>query len=243
MTDRLPIADTHLAFEKLEGSGLGILFLHGLRSDMNGAKALALDTWCRKQGRALVRFDFRGHGQSGAQFTDCTLSTWIEDAMAVLDTLTAGPQIVVGSSMGGWVMLHLALRRPDRIEGLVGLAAAPDFTYDLLTGAMTDAQRQELDRAGIIHCPCDQGDPYPITKALIEDGNRLRVLDKPLGIPCSVRLLQGMQDRDVPWETALRLVQALESPDVRLILIKDGNHRLSRDQDIACLLDTVAGLL
>ncbi|MGG5808674.1 alpha/beta hydrolase [Falsiroseomonas sp. CW058] len=234
--------DGRLAWARLPGRGPGLVFLPGYRSDMEGTKALALRDHCAATGRALLRFDYGGHGGSAGRFEDGTIGSWTGDALAAFDALTEGPQVLVGSSMGGWIALLLALRRPERVAGLVGLAPAPDFTQALMWPAFTPAQRDALLRDGVLHLPSQYGEPTPVTRALIEDGKRHLLLDAPIPLRCPVRILQGMADPDVPWRHALRLVEALAGDDVRLHLVKDGDHRLSRPQDLALLRETVEGL-
>ena len=221
----------------------GIVFLGGFRSDMEGSKALFLRDWCAERGLGFLRFDYSGHGQSGGRFEEGTIGQWAADAALVIEALTTGPQILVGSSMGGWISLLLARRAPERFAALVGIAAAPDFTALLMRPELTEAQRAEIDRDGLTFIPSLYGDPYPITRALLEDGDNQLVLARPLPLPLPVRLLQGMADPDVPWQHAIRLVEAIEEPDVQLHLIKDGDHRLSRPEDLALLGRTIAALL
>ncbi|NKC30929.1 alpha/beta hydrolase [Falsiroseomonas selenitidurans] len=231
-----------LAWARLPGRGPGVVFLSGFRSDMQGAKALALRNHCAAGGRAFLRFDYSGHGESAGRFEDGTISDWAADALLVFDALTEGPQILVGSSMGGWIGLLLANARPARLAGFIGIAPAPDFTELLMWPAFSDAQRAELMDQGVLHLPSAYGEPTPVTRALFEDGRRRSVLDRPLSLPCPVRILQGMADPDVPWRHALRLVDALSHGDVRLHLIKDGDHRLSRAEDLRLLTETLDSL-
>lgn len=220
----------------------GIIFLGGFMSDMTGTKATALESFARERGQAFIRFDYLGHGQSSGRFEEGTIGRWVEDAVAVLDHLSEGPQILVGSSMGGWIMLLTALARPARIAGLVGIAAAPDFTEDMLAGLSPEA-RDSLERDGAYRQPSDYSDePYLITRELIEDGRRHLLLGGPIAIHCPVRLLQGMADRDVPWPTAIRVAEALESPDVEVTLVKSGDHRLSEPPDLSRLMRTLERL-
>ncbi len=213
-------------------------------SDMTGTKALALEEHCRKRGLDFVRFDYQGHGQSSGKFADGTIGRWAEDAVAVLDQVTEGPQILVGSSMGGWIMLLTALARIERITGLVGIAAAPDFTEDLMWAEFSPEIRAEIENKGRYEQPTDYGDePYTITRDLIEEGRKNLLLRAPIPIRCPVRLLQGMRDEDVPWKTALRLTDALESEDVEVTLVKKGDHRLSEPEDLARLMQTLDELL
>jgi pimeloyl-ACP methyl ester carboxylesterase len=222
-----------IAYRRTPGRAPGVVFLGGFRSDMNGTKALALEAHCRQVGRAYVRLDYRGHGESTGRFEDGTIGLWAGDAIGVLDAATEGPQILVGSSMGGWIMLLAALARPDRVAGLIGIAAAPDFTEDLIWARYPQAQRETIMREGVFLQPSEY-DPngYPITRGLIEDGRKHLVLRAPIDLGCPVRLLHGMHDPDVPWPTALRIAEGLKSDDVTVTLVKDGDHRLSRDQDI-----------
>ncbi|NIA67941.1 alpha/beta hydrolase [Pelagibius litoralis] len=221
----------------------GLLFLGGFMSDMTGSKALALEDFAGKRGQAFVRFDYRGHGASEGRFTDGTIGTWLADALAVLDRLTEGPQIVVGSSMGGWIMLLLALARPERIAGLVGIAAAPDFTEEIIGPRTTDAFREKMAQDGYILYPSAYSEePYTITNDLIEEGRNHLLLKGPIPITAPVRLLYGMQDSDVPWQMAVRLCELLESRDVELSIVKNAGHRFSEPAEIDLLLRTVAAL-
>lgn len=211
----------------------GVIFLGGFMSDMTGTKATHLEAHCIRQGVAYTRFDYSGHGQSSGKFADGTIGQWAADAIAVLDEITTGPQILVGSSMGGWIMLLTALARKERIRGLVGIAAAPDFTEDLMWAQFSEDQKKTIMNEGALIEPTEYGDdPYTITRALIEDGRNQLLLRKPLELSCPVRLVQGMQDPDVPWQTAIRLTEALVSNDVRVDLIKDGDHRLSEPDQL-----------
>jgi len=232
-----------LAWSRLPGRSPTIVFLPGFNSDMAGAKATALVGLCAARGQAMLRFDYSGHGISDGAFADGSIGRWSADAMAVIDAETDGPLLLVGSSMGGWIALLVARARPGRVAGLVGIAAAPDFTERLMWAAMTPDERARLTRDGRIEVPSEYGAPTPITRELIEDGRRHLVLDGPIRLDCPVRLLQGQRDADVPWETALELSRQLVSEDVRVILIKDGDHRLSRPADLALLGETVAALL
>lgn len=218
----------------------GIVFLPGFASDMTGSKASALATWAAARGQGMLRFDYSGHGRSSGRFRDGTIGRWTDDALAIIDGLTEGPQILVGSSMGGWIMVLAALARPARVAALVGIAAAPDFTEELMWGRMPAAQREALIRDGIIRQPSQYADsPYEISRALIEDGRRHLVLQGRIDITCPVRLLHGMADPDVPWQTSLRLADRLAGNDVAVTLIKDGDHRLSRDADLQRLFAAV----
>ncbi len=223
-----------IAYHRSDGRAPGVVFLGGFRSDMTGAKALALEGFCRGRGQSFLRFDYSGHGASGGEFTDCTISTWLDDSLDALDRLSTGSQILVGSSMGGWLMLLAALRRPERVAGLVGIAAAADFTEELMWPNMAAPTRKKLMKDGVIHRPSAYGDgPYPITRALIEDGRNHLLLGAPIPIRCPVRLLHGMADSDVPWTFSQRLADRLESEDVTVTLFKKGGHRLAEPDEIA----------
>ena len=232
-----------LAWAKSAGRAPTVVFLPGFNSDMAGVKAIGLRDACAATGQAMLRLDYSGHGSSGGAFTDGTIGRWMADALCVIDGLTEGPLLLVGSSMGGWIALLIALRRPERVHAIVGVAAAPDFTETLMWDAMSPAEQAIFRTAGRKEIASDYGDPYVITTALIEDGRTHRLLGGPIAITCPVRLLQGQCDDDVPWETALTLARLLTSADVEVTLIKDGDHRLSRDSDISLLRRTVAALL
>ncbi|WP_150293092.1 alpha/beta fold hydrolase [Sphingobium estronivorans] len=229
-----------LACRHRPGVGPTIVFLPGYMSDMDGGKAVALDAWAGEQGRAMLRLDYAGNGASEGRFEDGTLASWRDDALLLIDSLTQGPVVLVGSSMGGWLALLIALARPGRVAGLVGIAAAPDFTE----WGFTDADKALLATEGRLLEPTPYGDdPYVTTLAFWESGQANRLLAGEIGIDCPVRLLQGQEDPDVPWHTAVRIAERLRSSDVQTLLIKDGDHRLSRDPDIALLIRTVASLL
>jgi pimeloyl-ACP methyl ester carboxylesterase len=232
-----------LAAAALAGRAPTLVFLPGFMSDMTGDKAIAVETWCRGRGQACVRLDYSGHGQSGGRFEDGTIGRWTEDALFLIDRLAGEKILLVGSSMGGWIALNTALARPDRVAALIGIAAAPDFTEDLMWAGMSPASRAALERDGLLRIPSAYGGAQIITKALIDEGRTHLLLRGPIPLHCRVRLLHGMMDPDVPWQTALRLAEKLESADVQMMLIKDGEHRLSRPQDIALLLRVVASLL
>jgi pimeloyl-ACP methyl ester carboxylesterase len=225
-----------IAYRRLAGAAPGIVFCGGFRSDMTGNKALFVEDYCRKTGRAYVRFDYFAHGASSGDFADGTISRWRDDAVAIIDSLTEGPQIVIGSSMGGWIMVLAALARPARVAALVGIAAAPDFTADLLPRRLSEAQLRELHERGRLVLPSEY-DPagYLYTKALVDDGNRNLVLRGTIPLTCPVRLLHGMADASVPWQHSLKLAGRLAGDDVTVTLVKDGDHRLSRAQDLARL--------
>ena len=230
-----------IAYDRIGGREPGVVFLHGLRSDMTGTKAVALADWARRTGRAFVRFDCSGHGQSSGRFEEGAIGDWFADALAVLNLLTGGPQVLVGSSMGGWLALLLARAVPGRVRGLVGIAAAPDFTEDSMWAQATEAQRTALLRDGFIQRPGDYGDdPYVITRRLIEDGRAHLVLRGPLSLPFPVRLLHGTADTDVPPAVALRLLDHATSPDIRLTLVKDADHRFSSPACLALIETAVS---
>jgi len=232
-----------LAWAWLPGRMPTVVFLPGLRSDMEGTKAQLVARLCAERGQACLRLDYSGHGTSEGRFEEGTIGQWTADALLVLDRLTAGPVVLAGSSMGGWIALLLAVRRPERIAGLLGIAAAPDFTERLMWRSMMPAEREMLMRDGVLHVPSEYGEPLPITRALVEDGRRHLVLDSDIPLGCPVRLLHGQADADVPWELSLMLAARLASRDVRITLVKDGDHRLSRAADLALLRDALLGLL
>ncbi len=232
-----------LAFAHLPGRGPSLVFLPGLRSDMQGSKALDLHEFCESRGQAMLRLDYSGHGASDGAFELGSIGEWASDAMAVITARTDGPLVLVGSSMGGWIGLLLARQLGARLAGYVGIAAAPDFTERLMWDSMGPRERETLLAKGELRVPSDYGEDMVITRKLIEDGRRNLVLDAPLPLPCPVRLLQGQRDPDVPWELALTLAAHIDSPDVQTILIKDGDHRLSRPADLALLRRTVEAIL
>ncbi|MGY6535069.1 MAG: alpha/beta hydrolase [Pararhodobacter sp.] len=232
-----------IAYHRLPGTGPGVVFLGGFRSDMTGTKAVFLQEWAEKRGRAFLRFDYSGHGASSGAFLDGCIGDWAEDAIAALDALTQGPQVLVGSSMGGWMALLLARARPERVAALVGIAAAPDFTEDGMWNEFSDDQRAALTAQGHVDLPSDYSDdPYRITRRLIEDGRKHLVLRSPLPLPFPVRLLQGSADTDVPPSVALRLFEHAESPHLRLTLVKDADHRFSSPECLALLAETLDAL-
>ncbi|MEL7099610.1 MAG: alpha/beta hydrolase [Pseudomonadota bacterium] len=216
-----------LAYHRTEGQGPWIVFLGGLKSDMEGTKAVHLEAWARAQGRAFLRFDYSGHGQSSGTFEEGCIGDWAEDTAHAIATLTQGKVIPVGSSMGGWQALLFARAHPEKVHGLVTIAAAPDFTEDGYWASFTQAQKAELAAKGQIAMPSDYMEPYVITQRLIEDGRQNLVLRSPLPLPFPVRCLQGTADTAVSTETALRLLEHADSPDMRLTLVKDADHRFS----------------
>lgn len=229
-----------LAYRHSNGAGPTLIFLPGYMSDMEGGKAVALHDWALAQERAMLRLDYAGNGASDGRFADGTLTSWRDDVLLAMDALTQGPVILVGSSMGGWLALLVALARPDRVAGVVGIAAAPDFTE----WGFTDADKALLATEGRIEEPTPYSDAsYVTTLGFWQSGQQLRLLTGEIAIDCPVRLLHGQADPDVPWEIALQTAARLRSSDVQTLLIKDGDHRLSRAQDIALLIRTVASLL
>jgi len=221
----------------------GIVFLGGFMSDMTGGKATALEAFAAARGQAFLRFDYRGHGRSSGRFDEGTIGDWTDDAIFALDRLTEGPQILVGSSMGGWIMLLTALARPAGVAGLVGIAAAPDFTETLMWQAFTPEQRATLECDGVLRQPSDYGEePYTITRRLLEEGRRHLIMGRPIPLACPVRLIHGTADHDVPWKLSLELMESLETDDVEVTLVKGGGHRLSEPPDLARLAATVAAL-
>jgi pimeloyl-ACP methyl ester carboxylesterase len=238
-----------IAVRPRPGGGPGLFWLGGFASDMKGTKAEALDGWAAARRRACVRFDYSGHGESGGAFVDGTISRWLEESCAVFERFCDGPQIVIGSSMGGWMALLLARELAARktasrasLAGLILIAPAPDFTEALMWKAFSAEIRDEIMSKGVWHRPSAYGDPQPITRRLIEDGRQNLVLTGSINTGCPIRILQGAQDPDVPWQHAFELTHRLPSEDVVLTMIQDGDHRLSRPQDIARLLATVTEL-
>jgi pimeloyl-ACP methyl ester carboxylesterase len=236
-----------IAVRVREGRAPGLFWLGGFNSDMRGTKALALDAWAAEHGRACVRFDYSGHGESGGKFVDGTIGRWLEESVAVFERFCRGPQVVIGSSMGGWMALLLAreiARHPGNASpaGLVLIAPAPDFTEELMWKGFSPEIRDEIETKGVWLRPSEYGDgtPYPITRTLIEEGRNHLLLGRSIEVGCPVRILQGGQDPDVPWRHAFTLVQRLPADDVVLTMIQDGDHRLSRPQDIARILAAVA---
>jgi len=231
-----------IAWRKVAGPGPTVVWLSGFNSDMSGTKAMALEAWAAAQGRAFLAFDYFGHGLSSGAFAEGTITRWREDALAAIDTLTQGPLVLVGSSMGGWIASLVAMARPDRVAGMALIAPAADFTEKLMEPSLPPEARSALATDGVWLRPSQYGDPYPISRALLEDGARWSILPGPVPIEAPVRVLQGGEDPDVPWRHALELAQGLKSRDVVFSLVKDGDHRLSRPQDIARLVAAVEEL-
>ena len=230
-----------VAYVASPGGAPTVIFCGGFMSDMTGTKATALEAFCGDRGQAFMRFDYHGHGESSGVFAEGTIGRWTGDAVAVIDAAGDGPVVLVGSSMGGWIMLLAALARRARIAGLVGVAAAPDFTRRMMREDFDDAQRLALLRQGRVEIASDYDDgPYVFTRALIDDGEARCLLDAPIELDVPVRLLHGMKDTAVPWRTALAIAEALVSDDVIVSLVKNGDHRLSEPADIARLCAAVA---
>jgi pimeloyl-ACP methyl ester carboxylesterase len=239
-------AARRIAVRARQGSAPGLFWLGGFNSDMQGTKALALEAWAAERGRGCVRFDYSGHGESGGAFIDGTIGRWLEEGVAVFERFCSGPQVVIGSSMGGWMALLLAreiAKRPQSrasLAGLVLIAPAPDFTEQLMWNGFSPEVQNEIETKGVWLRPSQYGESYPITRALIEEGRNHLLLGGAIEVGCPVRILQGAQDPDVPWQHAFALTHRLPSDDVVLTMIQDGDHRLSRPQDIARIIAAVA---
>lgn len=228
-----------IAYRQTEGSGPGVVFLSGFKSDMQGTKAVDLEEWAKAQGRAYLRFDYSGHGESDGDFTAGCIGDWAEDARSLIEAVTNGPQILVGSSMGGWISLLMTQRIPDRISGLVTIAAAPDFTEDSMWAGFDATQRAALDMVEQVSLPSDYGEPYIITKRLIEDGRNHLVLRDTIGLPFPTRFLIGTADEAVELSVAYRLMERATGPDIRLTLVKDADHRFSEPQNLALIKEMI----
>jgi pimeloyl-ACP methyl ester carboxylesterase len=236
-----------IAVRPRSGTTPGLFWLGGFNSDMKGTKALALDAWATEHGRACVRFDYSGHGESEGRFVDGTIGRWLEESVAVFEQFCRGPQVVIGSSMGGWMALLLAREvarssKAASLAGLVLIAPAPDFTEELMWKGFSPEIRDEIECKGVWLRPSQYGDgtPYPITRNLIEEGRNHLLLGSSIDVGCPVRILQGAQDPDVPWQHAFKLAQRLPAEDVVLTMIQDGDHRLSRPQDISRIIAAIA---
>src|ERR1700742_313214 len=234
-----------IAVRARKGGLPGLFWLGGFNSDMKGTKALALDAWAADHGRGCVRFDYSGHGESGGPFVDGTIGRWLVESGAVFERFCSGPTVVIGSSMGGWMALLLAREITRRatnasLAGLVLIAPAPDFTEELMWKGFSPEIRREIETKGVWMRPSQYGEPYPITRALIEEGRNHLLLGSTIEVGCPVRTLQGAQDPDVPWRHAFALAHRLPADDVVLTMIQDGDHRLSRPQDIARIIAAVA---
>ena len=235
-----------IAYHKISGheSSAYVIFMPGFRSDMQGTKATFLQEVCAEQGLGYIRFDYSGHGESGGDFTEGTIGTWCEDTLAVLDNLTDGkPLVLIGSSMGGWIALLCALRRAERVKAVIGLAAAPDFTTGI-EQKMTDHQREEMSRKGYIEVANEYSpEPYIFTKALIEEGAKNCVLEGVLEMQAPLHLIQGKKDTDVHWETAEQIMEVYDGPECTVTYIEDGDHSLSRPEDLEILKDQLLDLI
>ncbi len=244
----IEVGGAQIAVRIRPGRAPGVAWLGGYRSDMAGTKAETLDAWAARTGHAFCRHDYSGHGVSGGRFADGTISRWLAESLAVMERFTQGPQILVGSSMGAWIALRMAQElaaagRPDRLAGLLLLAPAPDFTMELMEPLLTDAQRRDLADRGFMEEPSDYSpEPNVYTRALFEDGRRNRVLAGTIDTRCPVHIIQGMADPDVPHAHALKLVEHLPADDVTLSLVRDGDHRLSRPQDLEMIVAALEGL-
>ena len=232
-----------IAYHRTKGQDPGVVFLGGFMSDMDGTKALALEDWARRRDRAFLRFDYSGHGESSGAFTDGCIGDWAVDARAVIEAVTEGPQVLVGSSMGGWIAALLARQIPKKLAGFVGIAAAPDFTEDSMWRDFSEVERARLMAEGRVDLPSDYGDPYPITRRLIEDGRENLVLRGPLRLDVPVRLLQGTADADVERAVALNLLDHIEGDDVRLTFVKHADHRFSEPAQLALVEATLDEML
>jgi pimeloyl-ACP methyl ester carboxylesterase len=232
--------DVPLAYEFLPGTGPVVVFCPGYASDMGGTKALALEEACRARGQAMLRFDYSGHGQSGGDFLEGTIGEWTADAAFIISTLVpAQNMLLVGSSMGGWIALLLGRSLGERLAGMVLIAPAADFTEALVRPSLTPAIWAELREKGVVYQPSEYGAPLPMTLKFIEEGARNLVLGAKIPITCPVHILHGMRDDAVPWRHSLRIAEALESTAVRVVFLKDGDHRLSRPEDLALLVATM----
>ncbi|RCW84451.1 alpha/beta hydrolase [Phyllobacterium bourgognense] len=245
----LTVNGLDIALRRREGSTPGIVWLGGYYSDMLGSKAQWLDQWASERGVAFLRHDYSGHGESGGEFRDGTISIWLEQSLAVFRAFSSGPQILVGSSMGGWIALRMIeeLQRTGeggRVAGVVLIAPAPDFTSELVEPQLTNDQRRQIAERGYMEEPSDYSSvPYIYTKALLEDGKTNQVLKGVIQTDCPVHILQGMEDKDVPYTHALRLMDHLPVDDVTITLVRDGDHRLSRPQDLDLLTRTVSSMV
>lgn len=227
----------HQSDQKTDAAG--IVFLAGFHSDMQGSKAMFLENWAQAQGRSFLRFDYSGHGQSSGKFTDGSIGEWAQDAAAIITALTTGPQILVGSSMGGWIALVLAKSMPERVAGLVGIAAAPDFTEDSMWAGFDEVQRRQLAADGQVKLPSEYDEPYIITEKLINDGRNQLVLRDPLPLPFPTRFLQGTADKDVAQSVALQLLEHATGDDIHLTLVKGADHRFSTTECLAAICGAI----
>ncbi|MGI9334724.1 MAG: alpha/beta fold hydrolase [Gammaproteobacteria bacterium] len=233
-----------IAYRLHAGVAPTVVFLCGFASDMSATKALSLERYCTGRGQAFLRFDYQGHGLSSGNFEDGDIEVWSRDAIELLSAVTNGPLVLIGSSMGAWVMLRAALALPQRVVGLLGIAPAPDFTIDLIEPSLSAEQRSAIERDGVLWLPSRYSDrPTPITQRLLDAGRRQRLLHGSIDLECPVRLVHGMNDLDVPWQTSLRLSESLRSKDVRICLVKDAGHRLSSERELSLIQRTLDELL
>ena len=233
-----------LAYHHIDGNSPGVTFLGGFKADMSGTKATTLSTYCVERDIQFTRFDYSGHGRSGGQFTEGSIGRWLKDSLTIIEEITEGPQVLVGSSMGAWISLLSAIQRPEKAAAILGIASAADFTENLIWENLDHARREALTTYGQIEQPSSyQSDPYPITMHLITEAREHLLLQDRISICCPVRLIHGQNDVDVPWQTTIRIAENLESDDVHTYLIKDAEHRLSRDIDIQFILDRLGELL
>ena len=240
MLSYMESGDRRIAYHKIEGQGVGVVFLGGFKSDMEGTKAVHLQEWAEANGRPFLRLDYTGHGQSSGDFVNGCIGDWARDAMDAITTLTEGPQVLVGSSMGGWISLLVCRAMPSKVHGLVGIAAAPDFTEDSMWANFDEYQRRAILESGQLELPSEYSDePYIITKKLIEDGKSQLVLRSPLSLPFPVRFLQGTEDVDVDQSVALRLLDHVSGEDVHLTLVKGANHSFSTPECLTMITDAI----
>jgi pimeloyl-ACP methyl ester carboxylesterase len=243
-TQFLTLSGKRLAYHLTGGESPTLVFMGGFKSDMTGSKAMALEAHCRARGRRFLRFDYTGHGQSSGTFVEGTIGSWKQDALDMLDRLAGEAYVIAGSSMGAWIALLCALERKGRVRSLLGIASAPDFTERLIWDKLPKDEQDKLMREGVFHAPsCDGEEPYPITRALIEEGRRHLLLDGPIALDLPVRLIHGAHDEDVPWLHAVTLMEKLASADVRLTLVKNGGHRLSEPEHLALICEAAESLL
>ncbi len=242
--ESLVLGDKKIAYCQSKGALPGVIFLGGFQSNMQGTKALALEQYCMERNHSFLRFDYRGHGESSGDFLEWSIGEWLDDAIDVFDHLTKGPQILIGSSMGAWIMLHLALRRKQRIQALIGVASAPDFTQKLMWDIFSEQQKEDLRKNGFVEMPNDYDDQhYRITKKLIDNGKKYLLLDKKIDLECPVRLIHGVKDKDVPWSFSTCLSENITSKDVEVILLENGDHRLSDPLSLDRITETLGQLL
>lgn len=228
-----------LRYRQRAGEGIGVIFFCGFRSDMESTKATALDEFCAENDIPFTRFDYFAHGASDGDFIDYTIGRGVADALEMLEHVATSEQIIVGSSMGGWIGLHVAMQRKGQVRGMIGIAAAPDFTEQMFTKHASDEQRREIMEEGVTWVPSDFSADYPITRGFIENGRTLLMLDHPIPLDIPIHLLQGQEDDSVPWQTALTIAERVVGDEVTVTLIKDGDHRLNRPADLALLCDAI----